>query len=108
MLSDYVFELYVRVDQGGRLIILVLDMMYNISPDTYLGKFGASYKITEDATIQLIDPPIGWDDTTITANGCMYRKDKQGFMPALMESKFKDRAIFQKKIIEFLLKNGIS
>ena len=35
-LQDYVFELYVHVDQGGRLIILVLDMMYNISPCCHL------------------------------------------------------------------------
>jgi hypothetical protein len=34
---------------------------------------------------------------TLAANGCMYRKDKQGFIPALMELKFAQRAEYNKK-----------
>jgi len=34
------------------------------------------------------------------ANGCTYRKDKQGFLPALMEKMYNDRVEYKKKMIE--------
>jgi DNA polymerase elongation subunit (family B) len=39
---------------------------------------------------------------TIAANGCLYRRDKQGFMAALMETKFKDRAALKKKMFSVI------
>jgi hypothetical protein len=34
------------------------------------------------------------------ANGCTYRKGKQGFLPALMEKMYNDRVVYKKKMIE--------
>jgi DNA polymerase elongation subunit (family B) len=34
------------------------------------------------------------------ANGCTYRKDKQGFLPALMEKMYNDRVVYKKKMLE--------
>jgi DNA polymerase elongation subunit (family B) len=36
----------------------------------------------------------------IAANGCIYRKDKQGFLPQLMEKMYNDRVVFKKKMLE--------
>ena len=75
-----------------------LIMQYNISPETFV-------KRTDDF------PSIDWilsapnfqvrkDGPAMTANGCMYKKDKQGFLPALMEKMYDDRVIYKKKMIE--------
>jgi DNA polymerase elongation subunit (family B) len=36
----------------------------------------------------------------IAANGCIYRNDKQGFLPALMEKMYNDRVVYKKKMLE--------
>lgn len=37
---------------------------------------------------------------SITANGCVYRKDKQGFLPRLMEKMYNDRSVYKTKMID--------
>ena len=72
--------------------------MYNISPDVRIGICDASYEI-EDNSVVLKNPPIN-RDCCITANGCMYRRDKQGFMATLMNKKFENRKFYKKKMLE--------
>lgn len=74
-----------------------LIMQYNISPETFVRK----------ADIPSIDRLLDGSDwkyydeaTAIAANGCMYRKDFQGFLPALMERMYNGRAEFKKKMLE--------
>jgi DNA polymerase elongation subunit (family B) len=74
-----------------------LMMMFNIGPDTRIGISNAHYEI-EGNDIVLKNPPED-QNCCITANGCMYKKDKQGFMASLMESKFKNRKLFKKKML---------
>ena len=74
-----------------------LIMMYNIGPDTFIGKVKAYYEF-EMNNVVLRNAPDN-KDCAITANGCMYRRDKQGFMAALMEGKFKNRKFFKKKML---------
>jgi len=75
-----------------------LIMQYNISPETFV-------KRTDDF------PSIDWilsapnfqvqiDGPAMTANGCMYKKNKQGFLPALMEKMYEDRTVYKKKMLE--------
>lgn len=40
------------------------------------------------------------DNVCLTANGQLYRRDKQGFMPALTERMFKDRKKYKKRMLE--------
>ena len=79
-----------------------LIMQYNISPETFCGKlsdmpsidqlltgtsvFGASYRSTAGVCY--------------AANGCYYSRDKQGFLPALMEKMYNDRTKYKKMMIE--------
>jgi len=73
-----------------------LIMQYNISPETFAGR-------KEFPSIdRLLDGTWEYRDGTVAyaANGCTYRKDKQGFLPALMEKMYNDRAEYKKKMIE--------
>jgi len=79
-----------------------LIMQYNISPETFCGKlsdmpsidqlltgtsvFGANYRSTAGVCY--------------AANGCYYSRDKQGFLPALMEKMYNDRTKYKKMMIE--------
>jgi len=81
-----------------------LIMQYNISPETFVRRKQGFRTIDnlltgafEGATFQ---KEIMQDNYCIAANGCMYRKDKQGFLPALMEKMYNDRVVFKKKMIE--------
>jgi DNA polymerase elongation subunit (family B) len=48
----------------------------------------------------LIDGVTTENNWAVAANGCAYSKDKQGFLPALMEKMYNDRTVFKKKMIE--------
>ena len=73
-----------------------LIMQYNISPETF---------VTRLPGFQSIDTLLNGSFThncehAIAANGCIYRKDKQGFLPALMETMYNDRTKYKKLMIE--------
>lgn len=73
-----------------------LIMQYNISPETYVKSVNmSSYYRTNnsnfvDHILEKRDMPTV-EDCTIAANGCVYRKDTYGFLPALMDLQFKLR-----------------
>jgi len=81
-----------------------LIMQYNISSETFVRRKQGFRTIDnlltgafEGSTFQ---GEIIRDNYCIAANGCMYHKDKQGFLPALMEKMYNDRVVFKKKMID--------
>ena len=73
-----------------------LIMQYNISPETF---------VTRLPSMQSIDSLVAGNmkhdcPHAIAANGCIYRKDKQGFLPQLMEKMYNDRVVYKKKMLE--------
>jgi DNA polymerase elongation subunit (family B) len=72
-----------------------LIMQYNISPETLIGKEeffpGLQSIIDGYAVIE--------GSHAVAANGTKYRKDKQGFLPALMQKMYNDRSEYKKKMI---------
>lgn len=73
-----------------------LIMQYNISPETFV-------KRTELPSIDYL--LVGsWEyrdgSVSYAANGCTYRRDKQGFLPELMEKMYNDRTKYKKMMIE--------
>ena len=75
-----------------------LIMQYNISPETFAGRtndFPTIDWLLSAPNYQCVD-----NGHAYAANGCMYRKDKQGFLPALMEKMYDDRVEYKKKMIE--------
>jgi DNA polymerase elongation subunit (family B) len=76
-----------------------LIMQYNISPETFL--VGEYQDITVDG---IIDGKFEKTDDCLSASGYSYRKDKQGFLPEMMQRLYDDRVIYKKKMLESLTK----
>ena len=75
-----------------------LIMQYNISPETLQEKKHPSASVerllNQEDTFEL------YKDFAVCPNGAMYRKDKKGFLPELMEKMYKERVIFKKRMIK--------
>lgn len=76
-----------------------LIMQYNISPETFSHRLDDWYSIDGLLRGDFKRCPT---DTHVSfaANGCVYRKDKQGFLPELMETMYNDRTKYKKLMIE--------
>jgi DNA polymerase elongation subunit (family B) len=75
-----------------------LIMQYGISPDTLIGQIENFHSIDGLLAGRFDmdkDPNISY-----AANGTMYRKDKQGFLSALMEKMYNDRVLYKNKMTE--------
>ena len=75
-----------------------LIMQYNISPETLL-----SEKLQGiDVDYMLNAKPIRNlpENTTLTPNGAMFSKQKQGFLPEMMQQMYDDRTIYKKKMLD--------
>jgi DNA polymerase elongation subunit (family B) len=79
-----------------------LIMQYNISPDMFVGKFQTGLSIDdilegklESYTEQLVD-----SNCTTTANMCLFRKDKRGFLPELMDRLYQDRDRYKQQMFQ--------
>jgi DNA polymerase elongation subunit (family B) len=72
-------------------------MQYNISPETKGGR--EPYFPTIDS---ILDQYAVIEDNgfAYAANGVRFSKEKQGFLPALMEKMYNDRTEFKKKMLE--------
>ena len=74
-----------------------LIMQYNISPETYYGQISGQ----KDVDRFLAGEAKDWDTDLIKSpNRCIFRRDKQGFLPELMEMYYDKRTIYKKKMIE--------
>ena len=75
-------------------------MQYNLSPETLVGvqpkNMGVENYLNEKFNLQWAKDK----NVTVAPNGSMYRRDKQGFLPELMEKMYGDRVVFKKKTIE--------
>lgn len=73
-----------------------LIMQYNISPETLIRRIDNFYTID-----QLLNGKMRVEDDRYVhaANGVMFSKNKQGFLPALMEKMYNDRVEYKKKMI---------
>lgn len=74
-----------------------LIMQYNISPETYVEKISIP---SIDELLKKESDYVTKDAWAAAANGCVYRKDKQGFLPALMERMYDDRVKYKSMMLE--------
>lgn len=79
-----------------------LIMQYNISPETYAGQLEG---ISVDGMLDGIlndgyRDELVKNNQTIAASGCVFDRDFQGFLPALMEKMYNDRVVWKKRMIE--------
>jgi DNA polymerase elongation subunit (family B) len=87
-----------------------LIMQYNISPDTKVNKVNLAPEdcLDNTGTFQMARDDAKFGEYTLCANGTMYRKDKVGFLPALMEKVFADRKKYKKLMLEAKQKYELS
>ena len=79
-----------------------LIMQYNMSPETLVT--GNYLKLADDKTyvnemLSEVDLDIP-ENTTITPNGALYRTDKHGFLPEMMQDIYYDRTVYKKKMLK--------
>lgn len=73
-----------------------LIMQYNVSPETLVE--GMHTNITVD---QLLNGDYQTsDEYCMAANGHYFRRDKQGFLPEMMQTMYDDRSMYKRKMIE--------
>ena len=73
-----------------------LIMQYNISQETFRGRIKGFVSIDD-----ILDGEYAnVTDFSVAANGCMFDKGFQGFLPALMEKMYNDRVVYKQKMIE--------
>ena len=97
---------YVKEPKAGRYDWVVnfdlnslyphLIMQYNISPETLTDDRHST--VTVDGILQKQVSIDG--DLAVCANGAQYRKDKQGFLPLMMQKMYDSRVVFKKKMIK--------
>ena len=80
-----------------------LIMQYNISPETKIGELpGLSIENILEGSLN--DPKIKEyihkKNYTIAASGIMFNRDKQGFLPTLMQSMYNDRVVYKNKMLD--------
>ena len=74
-----------------------LIMQYNISPETLIEQRHPSATVdrflNQEISLEM------YADNAVCANGAMYRKDKRGFLPVLMERIYNERKVYKKKML---------
>ena len=77
-----------------------LIMEYNISPEMFAGvepkAVGVENYLSEKLNLKFAKDK----NVTIAPNGAMFKREKQGFLPELMEKMYNDRVIYKKKMLE--------
>ena len=77
-----------------------LIMQYNISQETFVGV--QHHGVNVDSVLnERADLNFAKDkNVTIAPNGAMFKKDKQGFLPELMEKMYGERVVYKKQSIK--------
>ena len=77
-------------------------MQYNISTETFKGKLPGSVSVLDVLNGRLNDYKdyMKQHNVAVTANMCMFSKEKQGFLPRLMSKMYDDRVVYKNKMIE--------
>lgn len=80
-----------------------LIMQYNISPETYRGKIRKTFSVDEvisGAYDEEVQEYMKTNDVNVCPNSCVYSREKQGFLPALMQKMFDDRKKYKDLMLE--------
>jgi len=78
-----------------------LIMQYNISPEMFVKRLSSFYSI--DTLLQRnmnLEEEGKSLEFSYAANGCLYRRDKQGFLAEIMEKLYAGRSTYKKQMIE--------
>ena len=74
-------------------------MTFNISPDTFVSQLGKRPdvdKLIHQDDVSKLTEELKKRDCAMTANGCLFKKDHRGFLPAIMKFFFEERKRYRK------------
>ena len=83
-----------------------LIMQYNISPETLTKDGKSDHSITPNGLLSDLPEQIERvnrlknKNLSVAANGTTYKKDKQGFLPFLMETLYEERKMYKEKMLD--------
>ena len=82
-----------------------LIMQYNISPETLTkntvrGIINVDGILDENPKCMNVLSQLTAKDLSVASNGTTYKRDKQGFLPQLMETLYQERKEYKKKMLE--------
>ena len=79
-----------------------LIMQYNISPEMFITRINERLSIEDilDGEAAKFGDYLRKTNSSMAANLCLYSKEKQGFLSALMERMYEDRVVYKKQMIE--------
>ena len=72
-------------------------IQYNISPEKLIGSSPSSVSVNKMLSGKDIEIQEG---ACITPNGAMFKTDNQGFLPEMMETMYKERVVFKKRMLK--------
>lgn len=77
-----------------------LIMQYNISPETYVDMIdNLSIDSILDGRLDQYRDQLVEKNLAIAASGCMFDRDRRGFLPTLMEKMYNDRVGYKKQML---------
>ena len=76
-----------------------LIMQYNISPETLVADKAVKDMSVDKLLERKVDTSI-LKDATLPPNGALFKTNKKGFLPELMENMYNDRVTYKKKMLE--------
>ena len=76
-----------------------LIMQYNISPETLVADKTVKDMSVDKLLEKKVDTSI-LKNVTLTPNGALFKTNKRGFLPELMETMYNDRVTFKRKMLE--------
>ena len=76
-----------------------LIMQYNISPETLVSQEKVKGMNVDKLLDKKVDTSI-MKGVTLTPNGALFKTDKQGFLPAIMQSMYNDRVKYKKLTLQ--------
>lgn len=77
-------------------------MQYNISPETMVGRFPGAYSVDDLLNGYMLNHKnyLYGSNFSATANMLLFTRDRQGFLPAIMESLYVGRKVYKNRMLD--------
>src|SRR6056300_877386 len=75
-------------------------IQYNISPEKIIGESSHGINVNKMIDMQVPLNYLKTEGACVTPNGAKFKNDSQGFLPEMMETMYKERVIYKKRMLK--------
>jgi DNA polymerase elongation subunit (family B) len=75
-------------------------IQYNISPEKIIGESSHGINVNKMIDMQVPLNYLKTEGACVTPNGAKFKNDSQGFLPEMMETMYKERMIYKKRMLK--------